>query len=116
MIKWFAKIVLGIIKEDCDLMRKWKEEVRDVASASLADVLRSVFISDHALSDAHRKYYEAWDVSRISRALKEGVHSDLNTLVLNAIAKQNEIMLAAINSEEFIDKIVERINRKQVGK
>jgi aminopeptidase N len=113
-IKYLAKLVVREAKKELvkDVYEKSREEiklrVKERVEATCADIVVEL-LSDEA--DIKNYFHSYATVETVAGSLRNGI---AKKVAQDFSEKQNRIALDYIAGEEFIDKVIERINKKQL--
>lgn len=97
------------------LMWLLRDNIREMINDRI-DIEKQVLISQYNVGDAFDKFFKekfmSFDMGVISYldGLGSDVQSDIRRIAINEVEKE----LLEFNKEEFLDKVIERINRKQI--
>jgi len=107
MKKWLVKFLLG--------ETSMREDLRDWVSLTVSNLFKAC-IDEKTLTTDREKYIDIshWDMKRVRNGIHTSIMAHVDDVIMKKIEDRIRQRLEFINSEELIDKIVERINKKQV--
>ena len=108
MIKWFAKKIAEYLQPYIKPIAK--EYVKEL----VVNTIKDVFDRENDLDPDRHCIYGDWDIQRIRRTLEHSFQRNQADVIQDRVKIEAGKILPVIESEEFLDKIVDRILRKQI--
>lgn len=103
-----------IEKISLNVREKIQQDIEHEIFKFVADIIRCSFNNSHALSKDYDSYWGNDNRDIIRNAITEAFNKNFQNQISQEVSKEVAKQMAIINEEEFIDKIVERIQRKQI--
>jgi len=99
-----------------EISQNVKNKIEDGVYNFISGIILYSFCNSHALSKNYDRYWGNEKRDIIRKAITEAFNENMSNQISKEVNRSTAQYFAKFNEEEFIDKIVERINRKQVGK